>query len=326
MTSIREYRQPYKINGVFEYPQFFDEFKKAELSRWNPQEVSFESDIRDWQGASDDDRAIIGGILRGFTQLECHVSDYWANIPNWFPKHEIAAVARAFSVSEVTHAEAYNLLSDTLGLDEFEAFLGDPIARQKIDYFLNEKGIKESLAVFSGAGEGVSLFSSFAVLLSFNLTGKFKGVSQIISWSALDEQRHSDTGIALFKELVKEQGLLPAEAELIGAGFRAVVRNEDAFIDQIFQGRRAKSMDPNDLKQYIRWRANERITKLGISVPKFHVDDAAANRIKTWFHPIMAGATSTDFFAQSKDGNNYVSQPTQDYMAVNLKTLDLLLV
>ena len=147
--SITQRREAYKINGAFEYPQFFEEYKKADLSRWNPQEVSFESDLRDWQGATDDEKAVIGGILKGFTQLECHVSDYWANIPNWFPKHEIAAVARVFSVAEVVHAEAYNLLSDTLGLDEFEAFLGDPVAREKIGYFLQEKGIKESLGFLS---------------------------------------------------------------------------------------------------------------------------------------------------------------------------------
>jgi ribonucleoside-diphosphate reductase beta chain len=137
--SIREYRQPYKINGEFEFPEFFDYYQKALSSVWRPQEVSFESDIRDWQNSTQDEREIIGGILRGFTQFECHVSDYWASIPNWFPKHEIAAVARAFSLNEIVHAEAYNLLSDTLGLDEFEAFLGDPIAQTKINHFLNER-------------------------------------------------------------------------------------------------------------------------------------------------------------------------------------------
>jgi len=40
----------------------------------------------------------------------------------------------------------------------------------------------------------------------------------------------------------------------------------------------------------------------------------------------MAGATSTDFFAQSKDGGNYVSKPLQDFSGVNLKTLDLVLL
>ena len=66
--------------------------------------------------------------------------------------------------------------------------------------------------------------------------------------------------------------------------------------------------------------------KLGISIPMFHVDEVAADRIKSWFHPLMAGATSTDFFAQQKDGSNYISKPTQDFMGVNLKTLDLVLV
>lgn len=322
MPSITERREPYKINGEFEYPQFFDEYKKADLSRWNPQEVLFESDIRDWNEASAGERAVIGGILRGFTQLECHVSDYWANIPNWFPKHEIAAVARVFSLSEVVHAEAYNLLSDTLGLDEFEAFLGDPVARQKIDYFLNKKGIKESLAIFSGAGEGVSLFSSFAVLLSFNLIGKFKGISQIISWSALDEQRHSNTGIALFHELVKESPLSKEEEQSIIEGFQTVIENEDAFIDQIFKGYRLRMISPEDVKSYIRLRANVKLQELGLQAI-FTFDNDSARRIKDWFHPIMEGATSTDIFAQSKDGNNYVSKPTQDFMAVNLKTLNL---
>lgn len=324
--SIREYREPYKVNGEFEHPEFFEAYQKALSSIWRPQEVSFESDIRDWQNSSQDEREIIGGILRGFTQLECHVSDYWANIPTWFPKHEVAAVARAFSLSEIVHAEAYNLLSDTLGLDEFEAFLGDPIAQQKIGYFLQNRGIKESLAVFSGAGEGVSLFSSFAVLLSLNLTGRFKGIAQIISWSALDEQQHSDTGIALFRQLIEEDPLTPGEADMISQGFKAVLRNEEAFLDQIFKGRKLDTINLYDTKQYLRWRANERLKKLGASIPLFHVDNEAANRIKEWFHPIMKGATSTDFFAQKGDGANYISKPTQDFSGVNLRTLDLTLV
>jgi ribonucleoside-diphosphate reductase beta chain len=324
MKSIRSYRQPYKVNGEFEYPEFFEAYQKALSSIWRPQEVSFESDIRDWQTSSQDEKEIIGGILRGFTQLECHVSDHWATIPTTFPKHEVAAVARAFSLSEIVHAEAYNLLSDTLGLDEFEAFLGDPVAQQKIGYFLQNRGVKESLAVFSGAGEGVSLFSSFAVLLSLNLTGRFKGIAQIISWSALDEQQHSDTGIKLFQELVAEDPLTFEETQSIASGFDAVIQNEYAFLDKIFDNRVLNTISKNDIKEYILYRANDRLARLGVQ-KTFKYDEHSANRIKDWFHPLMAGATSTDFFAQSKDGGNYISKPLQDFMGVNLKTLDLVL-
>jgi ribonucleoside-diphosphate reductase beta chain len=234
-------------------------------------------------------------------------------------------VARAFSLSEIVHAEAYNLLSDTLGLDEFEAFLGDPTAQQKIGYFLENRGVKESLAVFSGAGEGVSLFSSFAVLLSLNLTGRFKGIAQIISWSALDEQQHSDTGIALFRELTKEEPLTNEEIESIGEGFDTVVENEFAFLRKIFEGRVLSTIDPVDVRNYILYRANDRLERLGLPT-RYTYKHERANKIKEWFHPIMKGATSTDFFAQKGDGANYISKPTQDFSGVNLRTLDLTLV
>jgi ribonucleoside-diphosphate reductase beta chain len=221
--------------------------------------------------------------------------------------------------------QEFILLSDTLGLDEFEAFLGDPIAQQKIGYFLENRGVKESLAVFSGAGEGVSLFSSFAVLLSLNLTGRFKGIAQIISWSALDEQQHSDTGIALFNELIQEDPLTGGEAQGIMQGFDAVIQNEFAFLEKIFEGRTLSTIRKDDVREYILYRANDRLARLGVQ-KVFKYDESSANRIKDWFHPLMKGATSTDFFAQSKDGGNYISKPTQDFSGVNLKTLDLVLV
>jgi ribonucleoside-diphosphate reductase beta chain len=323
--SIREYRQAYKTEQGFEYPFFFEQYQKALASVWRPQEVSLESDIRDWQNASTSEREVVAGILRGFTQFECHVSDYWSNIPTWFPKHEVAAVARMFSLSEIVHSEAYNLLSDTLGINEFEAFLGDPTAQAKIGYFLNEKGTKESLAIFSGAGEGVSLFSSFSVLLSLNLTGRYKGLAQLISWSINDEQQHSDTGIQLFNELVKEDPLTESEEKTILEGFDAVIENEFAFIRKIFNGKTLETINQEDLRAFILYRANNRLERLGL-LPKYVYKHERANNIKKWFEPLAAGATSTDFFAQSKDGSNYISKPTQDFLGVNLKTLDLVLV
>jgi ribonucleoside-diphosphate reductase beta chain len=322
--SIQEYRQAYKTEQGFEYPFFFEQYQKALASVWRPQEVSLESDIRDWQNASDSEREVVAGILRGFTQFECHVSDYWSNIPTWFPKHEIAAVARMFSLSEIVHSEAYNLLSDTLGINEFEAFLGDPTAQAKIGYFLNEKSTKESLAIFSGAGEGVSLFSSFSVLLSLNLTGRYKGLAQLISWSINDEQQHSDTGIQLFRELTKEDPITDSEEKTILEGFDAVIENEFAFIKKIFNGKTLNTINQEDLRAFILYRANNRLEKLGL-LPKYIYKHERANNIKKWFEPLAAGATSTDFFAQSKDGSNYTSKPTQDFLGVNLKTLDLVL-
>ena len=281
------------------------------------------TDVTDWQEASKEEKAVIGGILRGFTQLELHVSCYWGDVvTSYFPKHEIHAMARAFSCSEAVHAAAYSHLSDTLGLDEFEAFLGDSTARAKIDYFVNQVDPIVSLGVFSGAGEGVSLFSSFAALLSFNLDGRFKGLSQIISWSALDEQQHSDGGCALFRHLDTEGMVSDEQKRQIVEGFEAVLANEDYFLDKIFNGYTLSCIDRDDLWHYLRYRSNDRLSELHIG-HRFDYNKEKADRIRKWFEPILKGQVSNDFFAHSKEGSMYVAKPEQNFERVKWNALNL---
>jgi ribonucleoside-diphosphate reductase beta chain len=285
-----------------------------------------EKDVYDWQDAKTQEREVIAGILRGFTQLELHVACYWGDvITQYFPKHEIHAMARAFSCSEAVHAAAYSHLSDTLGLDEFEAFLGDPSARAKIDYFVNQTDPVVSLGVFSGAGEGVSLFSSFAALLSFNLDGRFKGLSQIISWSALDEQQHSDGGCALFRHLDSEGMVSDEQKRQIVEGFKAVLENEDAFLERIFNGHTLDCIDRHDLWHYLRYRSNDRLSELHIG-HRFEYEEEKADRVRRWFEPILKGQVSNDFFAHNKEGSMYVAKPAQNFGRVKWNTLDLALV
>jgi len=321
--SIKSYREPYKINGKFDFPEYYDRFQAAIGSVWRPEEVSMDRDVYDWQEAAQEEKEVIGGILRGFTQLELHVACYWGDVvTKFFPKHEVQAMARAFSCSEAVHAAAYSHLSDTLGLDEFEAFLGDPTAREKIDYFVNQTDPIVSLGVFSGAGEGVSLFSSFAALLSFNLDGRFAGVAQILSWSALDEQQHSDGGCSLFRQLDAEGLVSESQKRQIVEGFEAVLANEDAFLEKIFNGYELSCVDRDDLWHYLRYRANDRLAQLYIG-HRFSYNKDKADAIRKWFEPILKGQVSNDFFASQKEGSMYVAKPEQNFERVKWNTLNL---
>jgi ribonucleoside-diphosphate reductase beta chain len=325
-VSITEYREPYKVKGKFEFQDFYDRFQAAIASVWRPEEVSMDRDVYDWQDSKPEERAVIGGLLRGFTQLETAVGCYWGDtVTTMFPKHEVVSMARAFSCSEAVHAAAYSHLSDTLGLDEFEAFLGDPTARAKIDYFVNQCDPVVSLGVFSGAGEGVSLFSSFAALLSFNLDGRFAGLAQIISWSSLDEQQHSDGGCALFRQLDVEGRVSDKQKAQVVAGFEAVLENEDAFLERIFNGYTLDCIDRYDLWNYLRYRANDRLNELHIG-HRFSYDAEKASEVRRWFEPILKGQVSNDFFASQKEGSMYVAKPSQNFDRVKWNTLDLALV
>jgi ribonucleoside-diphosphate reductase beta chain len=328
MSSILEHNKMiFKKENGFDFPEFYQYYENTVASVWRHQEVAMEGDLRDWQfNSTPDERAVIAGILKGFVSAELGIGCYWANeVCRIFPKPEIQAMARAFSFFETIHAAAYSYLNDVLGLNEYEEFINDPIACSKIETFFQKYSDKVSLAVFSGAGEGVSLFSSFAVLLSFNKDGRYKGLAQIISWSAIDEATHSEAGCALFRRLVQETGLSNEDREAIYEGFRLIVEKEYAFIDHIFNSAHIGSIDPEELKAYITNRANERLLTLGLE-QIFHLSTetlSQAKSVSAWFDPMIKGASSSDFFAQSKSGDNYVAKPTQDYMSVDLSTLDL---
>jgi ribonucleoside-diphosphate reductase beta chain len=323
----------YKLAEGFEYPEFFEYYKKAVASVWRPEEVAMGADVTDWQhNLTESERELIAGVLRGFTVMEMGVSEYWGDVVcRKFPKPEVLAMARAFSFFEQIHAQAYNHLSDTLGINEFEAFLSDPAAQRKVERFFTEcVSEKIQLAVFSGFGEGVSLFASFAMLLAFNKTGRMKGLAQIISWSQNDEQIHSDGGCKLFRELVKETGITDYEIGEIMKGCHAVIENEFNFLDNIFDkvDNSAIPIALADLKAYIKLRANNRLAALGLdlTVPMTDEERVLAANISSWFDPMVRGQTNSDFFAQAKDGSAYIAKPSQDWMSVDLSSLDLSLV
>ena len=324
----------YKAKSGYEYPEFFEYYQSALASVWRPEEVPMASDVTDWnQNLSQSERDLIAGVLRGFTVAEMGISEYWGDtVTKLFKKPEILSMARAFSFFEQIHAQAYNHLSDTLGINDFEAFLADPAAQKKVERFFTSCGSeKVSLAVFSGAGEGVSLFASFAILLAFNKTGRMKGLAQIISWSVSDEQNHSNGGSALFRELVKEQGITSGEIAEIKAGFDSIIENEYSFLDNIFGTIDNTSIPislPN-LKSYIKSRANDRLKTLELPQLCYSMtaeEISSSRSISSWFDPMVKGQTNTDFFAMSKDGGGYVAKPTQDFLSVNLSTLELELV
>jgi ribonucleotide reductase beta subunit family protein with ferritin-like domain len=98
--------------------------------------------------------------LKGFAQTETVVNDYWTGlVTKWFRKPEIIMMATTFGAMETIHAEAYSLLNETLGLDDFSEFLEDETTMAKIenlmsvrDSFNGEKNwheIAKSLAIFS---------------------------------------------------------------------------------------------------------------------------------------------------------------------------------
>jgi ribonucleoside-diphosphate reductase beta chain len=160
-------------------------------------------------------------------------------------------------------------------------------------------GIGKSLAVFSAFAEGVSLYSAFAVLYSFQLRNLLKGIGQQMKWSVRDESLHSRMGCQLFRHMCSEdKNLLQDCREDIIDAAKIMVELEEKYIDKMFEMGDIEGIKAYDLKQFIRKRSNEKLTELGyIDLGSyFSYDEKAAGNLD-WFYHLTGGHTHTDFFA-----------------------------
>lgn len=294
------------VYAPFEYPQFYDFWLRQQQSHWLHTEVSMSGDIQDWSfNLTPAEKNLIGITVKGFVQAETIVQDYWGRMVfKTFRKPEIAMMASAFASFEGIHAAGYAYLQDTLGLDDYDAFLTEPTAKAKIDRLLSssknktKEDIAKSLAIFSAFTEGVSLFSSFAILFNFSRFNKMKGLSQIISWSVRDEALHSEAGCSLFRQLTQEypEVLTDELKQEILEAARVTVEMEDSFIDKAFSLGDVQGLTASDLKQFIRYRCNVKLQDLGLGKNWKNVDKDAVDRM-SWFGALTTGASQGDFFA-----------------------------
>jgi ribonucleoside-diphosphate reductase beta chain len=283
-------------------------------AHWLHTEISMQGDIKDWnENLTPSEKNLVGNILLGFAQTECAVSDYWTTqVTKWFPKHEIKEMAMAFGYFETIHARAYSYLNETLGLENFEAFLHEPTTSAKFE-FLTETNksytyselseseearseVARSLAIFSAFAEGVSLYSSFAVLYSFQLRNLLKGIGQQMKWSVRDESLHSRMGCSLFRHMCNEYPELKEQVRSkVEEAAVLMVEMELNFIDKMFEMGDLENLNAKDLKEFIKKRANEKLNELGYNSIFYYSEESASNL--DWFYHLTGGVTHTDFFA-----------------------------
>jgi ribonucleoside-diphosphate reductase beta chain len=318
MSKLFTERVPYK---PFEYPMYYTEgWLPIMQAHWLHTEISMQGDIKDWnEHLSPSEKNLVGNILLGFAQTECAVSDYWTNmVTKWFPKHEIQQMAMAFGANETVHAVAYSYLNETLGLEDFTAFLHEPATKEKFELLTYTTAdwtpedlqknaqarieVGRSLAIFSAFSEGVSLYSSFAVLYSFQMRNLLKGIGQQMKWSVRDESLHSKMGCQLFRHMCEEYPeLLEQCTDSIVEAAELIVKLESNFIDKMFEMGDLENLKASDLKEFVKQRANEKLAELGYNAMPggdkyFEYNKKKAGNLD-WFYHLTGGTTHTDFFA-----------------------------
>jgi ribonucleoside-diphosphate reductase beta chain len=297
--SLLEERVQYK---PFSYPWAYDAWLMQQRVHWLPEEVPLADDVKDWHRTlSNGERNLLTHIFRFFTQADVEVNNcYMKHYSQVFKPTEVQMMLAAFSNIETVHISAYSHLLDTIGMPETEysAFLQYQQMKDKYDYMqefgvATNRDIAKTLAMFGAFTEGLQLFASFAILMNFPRHNKMKGMGQIVTWSVRDESLHTASIIKLFRTFIHENPEIWDEEfqrELYVA-CETVLTHEDAFIDLAFEMGGIEGLEGREVKQYIRYIADRRLSQLGLQ-PVYRIEKNPL----PWMEEMLNGVEHANFF------------------------------
>ena len=297
--SLLEERLVYK---PFKYPWAYEAWLKQQRIHWLPEEVPLAEDVKDWEkNLTSPEKNLLTQIFRFFVQADVEVNNcYMKHYSRVFKPTEIQMMLGAFSNTETIHIAAYSHLLDTIGMAEVEysAFLEYEAMKDKFDYMRlwgvdSKEDIAKTLAVFGAFTEGLQLFASFAVLMNFPRQNRMKGMGQIVTWSVRDETLHTESAIKLFKTFIEENPEVWNDKvkEEITNACSTVIEHEDAFINLAFELGGVKGMEADEVKQYIRYIADRRLSQLGLP----HLYNIEKNPLP-WMDEMLNAVEHTNFF------------------------------
>lgn len=292
----------------YEYPQLIKYGDAVQHSYWLHSEYNFTSDISDFKSkVSDVEKDIIKKTMLSISQIEISVKTFWTDLYKRMPKAEIGFTGAIFGESEVRHARAYSHLLTLLNLEkEFETVTDIPAIKDRIKYLKkyldgtrskDNKMYTKSVLLFSLFIENVSLFSQFLIMLSFNKEKNlFKGISNVVEATSLEEQIHGKFGMEIINILKLEypEWFDDEFENLIRSACVKAYKAECKLLDWIFEKGELDFLSLISIKEFIKNRFNESLESIGYS-SEFDIDQNLLKPTK-WLELQLNSDREGDFF------------------------------
>lgn len=305
--SIFDKRTNYK---PFEYPEVYEFTDAMNKSFWVHSEVDFTRDIQDFHSSLNTNEQIaIKHSLLAIAQVEVAVKTFWWNLYNHFPKPEFNGLGSTFAECEFRHSEAYSRLLEVLWYNkEFERLMDIPVMKKRVEYLDNalkdsksdeRKKYVVSLILFTILIENVSLFSQFAVILSFTrFKWYMKNTANIIAWTSIDEQVHANAGMFLVNK-IREEFPDYFDQEMLDLVRETVVYSLDIeweILDWIFENWDLEIIKKEDLHNFMKFRVDESLSNIWFD--KIYNITQEQYKPMQWFEEDVFGNALDDFFAK----------------------------
>lgn len=271
-------------------------------------------------GLDEQQKQVILRILPTFRKYEHDVADFWTDVyPKFFQAPECKEGAGVINcVERAVHERFYDKVNIVFGTNTDEhylSYLNDPIFKERAKWLgqqLNQEDKKATCLVF-GLVEGVSLFSLFTLIRSFQSKGfnkiatTVKGTKQ----SALDELLHSEYLAVSFRYYYGERNWSldedPAYLKLLLEQTHNVVAMEEFILRNVIKvhGFSETHFNGVAIEEYIlliKMLANLYFERLGSKVRPY--PEVTESALYEWFVTSTKAYAETDFFGKG-EGKEY---------------------
>lgn len=275
------------------YPDFYEMYKNAIKNTWTVEEVDFSTDTMDLRSKmTEAERHLISRLVAFFATGDSIVSN---NLVLNLYKHINSPEARMYLsrqlYEEAVHVQFYLTLLDTYIPDHkereqaFAAVENIPSIQKKAEFCfkwidtidnldaLNTKDERRqfllNLICFAACIEGLFFFAAFAYVYFLRSKGLLHGLAAGTNWVFRDESAHMAFAFDVVKKVREEEpDLFDAQMERdVTAMLNEAVECEMQFAEDILSGGVA-GMSVADMRQYLQFVADQRLTMLGI--PKIY--------------------------------------------------------
>ena len=275
----------------FKYEWAWQKYLDGSANHWMPEEIPMHDDIKCWNDPSalrPEEREMVERNLGFFSTADSLVANnlvlaVYKHITN--PECRQYLLRQAFE--EAIHTHAYQYCVQSLGLDEARIFnmyrelpavatkaewalpftqsLGDPTF-QTGTHKDNQRLLRDLIA-FYVVFEGIFFYVGFTQILSLGRRNLLTGVSQQFQYILRDESMHMNFGMDVINQIKNENPDLWTESfqqdmiDLIKTGVELEIQYGRDTMPKPMLG-----MDANQFEEYIKFIANRRFQRIGLSL------------------------------------------------------------
>jgi ribonucleoside-diphosphate reductase beta chain len=266
------------VRFQWSYPMY----KSMLANFWIPSEINMSNDIKQWNELSEDEQDTFLKIIGLLAFLDSIQTDFSTQVSEFLTDSSLNALMAILAFQEVVHNQSYSYVLSSLVPKHkqeqvFEFWKHDPVIRERNDFiaegyeeFTNNKTPETFMKaiVYDVLLEGLFFYAGFAFFYNLARNGKMSGTSQMINYINKDELIHVNLFVQTFQALLEDYPELNTPenmkwvTETIKRGAELEIKWSEHIIGNKFDG-----ININDVSEYVKFRANQRASQLGVEKP-----------------------------------------------------------